>query len=545
MNAIHTRKEDPARCAGRCSNRNARRAALRPRHKYTPDVLAIGAVLVSLALVSTASAQQGVQINVDADGFDFAGDAANESTLIFDPHDPQRIVVAWRQFTDKEISNREAGYAFSEDGGQTWTFPPILDHFPPYYETFLASDPVLLADADGIMHLSHIVWDLGDADQGVFVSHSYDRGRTWEAPTAVVETQGEQVLDKEWITSDQTGGPGHHHLYCTYGAFGYQGGLFVRRSVDRGLSFEEPVRISFGGTQLAMPAVGPDGELYILYFNFGDQLLMLTKSDNAMNPDQPMTLEGFGEPAAAIPIAEGTFTGMLGDQPVGAHQPMIAIDTTQSDYRGNLYLVWPHRSPEGDTDILFARSDSGGWGWTNPVVLNDDDESLNRDQFLPTLSIAPDGRIDVTFYDRRNDPENALCEICYTYSVDGGEHWHENIRLSEAFDPMLGFPTISQKIGEYMGAQSTLYDVRLAYTGTYTGEQNLYYITYEPYLGDLNGDGDVNFFDLNPFVLGLSRPDEYAQQFPGLDPLPRGDFNHDGRFNNFDIDLFVAKLFDL
>jgi photosystem II stability/assembly factor-like uncharacterized protein len=60
--------------------------------------------------------------------------------------------------------------------------------------------------------------------------------------------------------------------------------------------------------------------------------------------------------------------------------------------------------------------------------------------------------------------------------------------------------------------------------------------------GDMNGDGLVNFGDINPFVLALSDPAAYAQQYPQLDPDLSGDMNGDGRLNLTDINGFVALL---
>jgi hypothetical protein len=59
--------------------------------------------------------------------------------------------------------------------------------------------------------------------------------------------------------------------------------------------------------------------------------------------------------------------------------------------------------------------------------------------------------------------------------------------------------------------------------------------------GDLNCDGAVNAFDIDPFVLALTNPASYAEQFPGCNLL-NGDTNCDGLVNAFDIDPFVLCL---
>lgn len=62
-------------------------------------------------------------------------------------------------------------------------------------------------------------------------------------------------------------------------------------------------------------------------------------------------------------------------------------------------------------------------------------------------------------------------------------------------------------------------------------------------LGDLNCDGLVNNFDVDPFVLALTNPPEYATAHPGCD-IWGADANRDGAINNFDIDAFVALLME-
>lgn len=59
--------------------------------------------------------------------------------------------------------------------------------------------------------------------------------------------------------------------------------------------------------------------------------------------------------------------------------------------------------------------------------------------------------------------------------------------------------------------------------------------------GDCNCDGRVNNFDINAFVLALSDPTEYANQYPSC-PISSADANGDGRVNNFDIDSFVTCI---
>ena len=78
------------------------------------------------------------------------------------------------------------------------------------------------------------------------------------------------------------------------------------------------------------------------------------------------------------------------------------------------------------------------------VRVNDDVKGDGRHQYLPRLSVAPSGRLDVIFYDRRDDPENMRNHVYYTYSTDGGRTFAANHRLtSQSFysDTGSGYPT--------------------------------------------------------------------------------------------------------
>ncbi|MCA1657210.1 MAG: hypothetical protein LC713_05815 [Actinobacteria bacterium] len=52
------------------------------------------------------------------------------------------------------------------------------------------------------------------------------------------------------------------------------------------------------------------------------------------------------------------------------------------------------------------------------------------DQLLTRVSVAPNGRVDAIFLDRRNDPANQLNDVYYTWSTDGGRHFAPNVKLT-------------------------------------------------------------------------------------------------------------------
>src|SRR5215467_1519027 len=83
------------------------------------------------------------QVNVDTNGNNIVGDAANEPAIAVDPTDGNKMTIGWRQF-DSVLSNfRQGGWGYTIDAGITWTFPGVLE------ENVFRSDPVLYSDETG------------------------------------------------------------------------------------------------------------------------------------------------------------------------------------------------------------------------------------------------------------------------------------------------------------------------------------------------------------------------------------------------------------
>ena len=111
-----------------------------------------------------------MQVNVAANGDNIVGDAANEPSIAVDPTDPSRIAIGWRQFDTVASNFRQAGRAYSTDGGATWTFPGVLE--PGVFR----SDPVLDFDSNGTFF-----YDSLDHNFDCSVFTSTDGGTTWGA----------------------------------------------------------------------------------------------------------------------------------------------------------------------------------------------------------------------------------------------------------------------------------------------------------------------------------------------------------------------------
>src|SRR5262245_3076836 len=220
-----------------------------------------------------------IQVNVDAAGFNIVGDASNEPSIAVNPLNPNNMVIAWRHFSTITSNFRQAGRAYTFDGGQTWTFPGVLT--PGTFR----SDPVVGADLTGKVFFQSLQ---GDFTLDVF--RSTDGGVSWGAP---VPSFGG---DKNWMTIDQSGGPGSGQIYGIWQRFSACCGLNVfTRSLNSGLSFQSPVPVAFWPTFGTMD-VGPGGEVYAAGvdgtatqdFN----TFVVSRSDDAQIPTVTPTFSG-------------------------------------------------------------------------------------------------------------------------------------------------------------------------------------------------------------------------------------------------------------
>jgi hypothetical protein len=394
-----------------------------------------------------------VQVNVDALGQNIVGDAANEPSITVDPTNPDKMVIGWRQFDTITSNFRQAGYGYTTDGGLTWTFPGVID--PGVFR----SDPVLDSDSEGTPYYNSLTLQ-GD-EYLTAVYRSTDGGMLWDSGTPA------HGGDKQWMAIDDFGGMGDGHIYSSWTSYYsscYPG--FFTRSTDEGDSYEACTLIPddpYWGTL----TVGPDGTLYTVGVSGND--FVVARSPNARFAAQPVDwdMSTFVSLGGSLQYGTGPNPGgLLG-------QTWIATAQTPGPFGAQVYVLASVNPPGGDPlDVKFSRSTDGGLTWSAPVRVNDDAGSAW--QWFGTMSTSPSGRIDAIWLDTRDNPGTYLSSLYYSYSTDGGRTWSQNERLSDAFDPHVGWPQ-QNKMGDYFHMESDELGFRLAWAATFNGEQDVYF----------------------------------------------------------------------
>jgi hypothetical protein len=417
-----------------------------------------------------------IQVNVTADGENIVGDAANEPTMAIDPTDPENIVVGWRQFDSVTSDFRQAGYAYSHDGGESWTFPGVLE--PGQFR----SDPVLEADSTGVFYYYSLSTT---TNAEMFVSE--DGGESWDGP---IPAQGG---DKNWLAVDATLNASDGFLYPVWNSqftccdpetdYG--------RSIDGGQTYQGPWRSPDGfKPKWGTIATGPDSEVYYTGANLSASGHVVLRSNSLRDASNGSPVF---ELARDIDLGGTTSTngtpnpgGLLG-------QVWVGVDHSSSETRGNVYLLGSVDPPGADPlDVSLVRSTDGGETWTPPIRVNQDPAG-SAWQWFGTLSVAPDGRLDVVWNDTRSDSSGVISELYYAYSTDEGDSWSAGLPVSPAFDSTVGHPQ-QNKIGDYYQMRSNAEGAAVIYSATFNGEQDVYFLR----VGDCNANGAHDSDDVGP-----------------------------------------------
>jgi hypothetical protein len=382
---------------------------------------------------------------------------ASEVSLTINPMDPLNLVGGSKDFTLGETVgcaqyNVWSGVYWTKDGGQHWEnalmpgYPgdantTLLSHYP------CNSDPVLAAGSDGAIYYSGLAYGGAPAsasstgacpgDQAaplcggsIWVAKSTDGGDTWGGYVNVaVSDDGQVGLDKQWFAVDPSN---PQNLVLTWIQFtGLAAYFLIAASFDGAATWTPPATLAEVGSplhQFAMPAIGPDGTVYVVWNNFGAAgLVPLPGGLPVGNPTDSQVMFTKNVPGTpgflpATPIAPiHNIASPVKDTEVRAESMPILAVAPDGPNAGHLYIVWADEN-EGQDDILFITSSDGGSTWSAPTKVNQD--ATQADQFMAWVTTDEEGGVDVLFMDRAYDANGEL-DATIARSTDEGQTWKQ------------------------------------------------------------------------------------------------------------------------
>lgn len=379
----------------------------------------------------------------------------NEPSVAVNPMDPSTIIVVSHDYTVD-------GFALfrSFDGGNTFSYSILLS--PPGFD-FL-SDPIVDFGLNNLSLISAIAVNesVSPEESTIVVFRSTDGGHTYSDAIIVSTEVGMGIFDdKEYLAIDKSPeSPFEGNAYVSYTRFtenplfGFNRQILFQRSLDGGLTWQLPVPITsvipiYPFVQGSAVQVGPKGEVYVAWIEFGDfnASFQIRRSD-----DGGIT---FGPTVTISPFFLVPFTF---DPEVPNWEfrvptfAFLAVDRSGcfgSAEFARVYAVW-QAEVDGNAHIFLSFSDDGGITWTAPIRV--DNSPVNTQNFFPFVTVSPfSGTVTVIYYTNRVSP--TLMDVFLAVSVDGGLTFPENTRITDVSfdpnaDPSFGVP--SRFIGDYI-----------------------------------------------------------------------------------------------
>jgi hypothetical protein len=241
--------------------------------------------------------------------------------------------------------------------------------------------------------------------------------------------------------------------------------LVVARSEDRGRTFAPPVQVGEPGRLTVQPTLlaGPGGRVVVGALDLGADEGTYESADQGLPGPPPAgpwqivawtSTDGGATFGRTVVVADKVvpFQRMLVDL---AAAPAFALDPRGA----GIYAAW-----ESGGDVELSRSDDMGATWSPARRVG----PSPGDQFLPGLGVAPGGRVDLAYYDRRTD----LAGVVLASSTDGGRSWTSATVSDQPFDPRVGsFTGENVMLGSHLAVVSQAEQATVVWPDTARGNR--------------------------------------------------------------------------
>ena len=417
----------------------------------------------------------------------------NETPLAVNPRNSQNLVTGNNDWNN----NDGCGVNASFDGGRTWTktlpngFVPGITRFtndpdvPGTGDGDFGGDPAAAFAPDGTAYFA--CFSYNGKSTMLLLSRSTDGGATWQSGVHAIPSDPLTLVSAfngNGIAKGSNGQfPDHEAMsigadgtiYVTWAqfhGFGSNSPVWISASHDGGRSFGRPVKVSSGNVRSDQDqriVTNADGSVaYVTFDNAiqggkGTAMFVSKSTDHGQTWSAPFQFAVFTNPVCLFPpfcfnISGGEFRGP-GSYPAPAYSPV----------NNRLYVAYADIDVDGQAKIFITSapaSDLTNWSPRTVVA------AVPRgDRFAAELGIAPNGRIDVAFYDR-SYTVNTMVDLTYATSSDFGATWRSARVSRSSFDPSAwgvpGGSTVRPFIGDYNGIVSLATSAGMTWTGAGT-----------------------------------------------------------------------------
>jgi hypothetical protein len=382
------------------------------------------------------------------------GSIVTDSLIVSNPLNQKELLLG---SFDGNCYPSALGFHLSRDGGSTWNrvlCMPFIDRknfaYVPSFE------PSVGYDRNGVAYAAGFYNDNEGGSHGLLAVQKSSDGTHWSKPVVALHDPGQTFPFETSMAIDTSPtSPRVNSLYVSgvmWTHSGRQNQILVAHSADGGVTWTQapvdPVQKDPAHDDFTRMAVGKDGTLYLTWMHCvrsrGDFCgnntahMMLSKSTDGGSTWSSQQL-------IATVMVNWTLPNTKGERVY--NYPVIAVDNSSGAHAGNLSVAM-NTWTGTHLRVQVIRSTDGGKTWSKPVPLAP--ASDTHDQFFPTISVSPTGKVGVSWLDRRNDPNNHNYQAFAAISIDGGQTF-PNTQLTTAFSNPDTNGTLNNWMGDYTG----------------------------------------------------------------------------------------------